>query len=180
MKQHHALLLALICTFSSGVSAQWQWVDKDGRKVFSDRAPPIEIPDRNILKQPGGLRKATPAPAGASPEGSEEKGAETAHSKPAPAPTAAAPALSGADKELQARKAQAEAAEAAKKKAEDDLQAKRQADNCTRARSAKISFESGQLLRHTNAQGENVFMDEATRTAELQRIQKMIESDCKR
>lgn len=173
MKQHHALLLALVCTLSSSAWAQWQWVDKDGRKVFSDRAPPIEIPDRNILKQPGGPRKATLAPPPTTPE-TENKTAEAGASKPAPPPSA------GVDKELQSRKAQAEAAEAAKKKAEDDRQAKRQADNCTRARSAKTNFDSGQLLRHTNAQGENVFMDEATRTSELQRIQKIIESECKR
>ena len=40
-----------------GCHAQWQWIDKDNKKVFSDQAPPSEIPDKNILRRPG----ATPA-----------------------------------------------------------------------------------------------------------------------
>ncbi|SEQ14895.1 DUF4124 domain-containing protein [Giesbergeria anulus] len=172
MKKHHALLLALLCTLSSGAWAQWQWVDKEGRKVFSDRAPPIDIPDSSILKQPGGRSPAPTKPA-SSTEPSTERAAAT------PKPAAKAPAA-GIDKELQARKAQADAAEAAKKKAEEEQAAKGKAENCTRARSAKTSFDSGQLLRHTNAQGESVFMDEATRKAELQRLQKIMDTDCKR
>ena len=171
MKKHHALLLALLCTLSSGAWAQWQWVDKEGRKVFSDRAPPIDIPDSSILKQPGGRSPAPTKPASSTEPSTEGAAAP----KPAAKPTTA-----GIDKELQARKTQADAAEAAKKKAEEEQAAKGKAENCTRARSAKTSFDSGQLLRHTNAQGESVFMDEATRKAELQRLQKIIDTDCKR
>jgi hypothetical protein len=32
--------------------AQWQWIDKDGRKVYSDRSPPSDIQEKNILKRP--------------------------------------------------------------------------------------------------------------------------------
>ena len=37
MKMHKLLLLAVACTWALGAAAQWQWIDKDGRKVFSDR-----------------------------------------------------------------------------------------------------------------------------------------------
>mgnify|MGYP000384977998 FL=1 len=74
----------------------------------------------------------------------------------------------------------AEAAEAAKKKAEDDKRAKVRAENCERAKAAKATIDSGKPLRQANAQGELIFMDEAARNAELKRAQAIIDSDCKR
>ena len=110
MKMHKLLLLAVACTWAMGAAAQWQWTDKDGRKVFSDRPPPPDIPEKSILKQPGGnrpARAATPA----APAASDAAPAVAA------APKAAASAAgAGKDKELEEKKAQAEAAEAAKKR----------------------------------------------------------------
>ena len=171
MKKHHTLLLALVCALPSLAWAQWQWVDKDGRKVFSDRAPPHDVPEKNILKQPGyhGKPLSSPTPA-----------AEAPATASAPTAAASAPRATAKDKELEERKARAEAAEATKQKAEEDKIAKQRADNCTRARSAKATFESGTPIRQTNAQGERVFLDDAARTAELRRIQDIINADCKR
>ena len=53
MLQLRVFALCLACMLPLLAQAQWQWIDKDGRKVFSDRAPPSDIPDKNILKQPG-------------------------------------------------------------------------------------------------------------------------------
>ncbi len=164
MKMHRLLLAAAACWVSLSATAQWQWIDKDGRKVFSDRPPPQEIPEKSILKQPGGGRTsaavtpAAPAAAASAP--------------------ASAPRLSGKDKELEEKKAQADAEEAAKKKAEEERLAKARADNCARARQAKVNYESGRLLVQTNAQGERVFVDEATRAAETKRLDGIIASDC--
>ena len=171
MKKHYALLLALLATLSSGVEAQWQWIEKDGRKVFSDRAPPHDVPEKNILKQPGyhGKTPSSPTPA-----------AETPANANAPTAAASTPRATAKDKELEERKARAEAAEAAKQKAEEDKIAKQRADNCTRARNAQATFESGTPIRQTNAQGERVFLDDAARAAELRRIQDIINADCKR
>ena len=80
--------------------------------------------------------------------------------------------------QLQAERTQA--AEAAKKKAEDEKIAKAKADNCTRARQAKATFESGRLITHSNAKGERVFLDDATRAAESKRIDGIIATDCAR
>lgn len=142
-------------------SAQWQWIDKDGRKVFSDRAPPADTPASNILRQPGDK----PAPTPAAP-------AE-------PVPTASAPRLSGRDQELEEKKKQGEAAQAQKKKAEEERLAAVRADNCARARRARAALDSGQRLARTNEHGEREIMDDAARAAEYRRLQPILEQDCR-
>lgn len=179
MKTHKLLLLAIACTWAMGAAAQWQWIDKDGRKVFSDRPPPQEIPDKSILKQPSGGRAAVAAPVAPPADGAPSAAADTAASAPAPRATASA-AASGKDKALEEKKAQTEAAEAAKKKAEEDKVAKTKADNCNRARLAKAAFETGRPITQPNAQGERIFLDEAGRAAETKRLDSIIASDCKR
>ena len=171
MRMHKLALLALACTWSVGAFAQWQWLDKDGRKVFSDRAPPADIPQKNILKQPG---IALPLAA------SDVSASTTAPSALPAAPIGQAVQKLGKDKELEDKKAQTEAAEAAKQKAEDAKIAAARADNCSRAQRAKTSLDSGKPMQHTNAQGDVGFLDEAGRTAELRRVQGIIESDCKK
>lgn len=142
-------------------SAQWQWIDKDGRRVFSDRAPPADTPASNILRQPGGKpARATAAPA-------------------EPAPAASAPQLSGRDQELEEKKKQGETAEAQKKKAEEERLAAVRADNCARARKARAALDSGQRLARTNEQGEREIMDDAARAAEYRRLQPILEHDCR-
>ena len=179
MKMYQLVMIACVCSWSLTAQAQWQWLDKDGRKVFSDMAPPPDIPPNKILKQPGAQRSPLSVPA---PSATEQ-------AVPAPATSAAPSAVSkaaadtGTDKELQQRKAQieakAEAEQAARKKTEDTQNAARRADNCSRAQSAKNTYESGRPMRHTNAQGELVWMDEAARAAEMRHIQTTIASDCK-
>ena len=180
MKLHKIVLLAVACTWALGAAAQWQWIDKDGRKVFSDRPPPQDIPEKNMLKQPGFGGPRVTTPAAASAPAAAAAPATAAASGTAAAPAAAASAASGKDKELEKRKAEAEAAEAAKKKAEDEKIAKAKAENCTKARDAKALMDSGTPLRQTTAQGERVFLDEAQRAAETKRINAVIASDCKR
>ena len=160
MKKHRILLAVAACCLSLSAAAQWQWTDKDGRKVFSDQPPPVDIPDKNILKRPGAQAPSmAPAPSPA-------------------APAANAPRLSGKDKELEEKKAQADAEEAAKKKVEEERQAKVRSENCARARQNKAVYDSGRIMTHTNANGERVFMDEATKAAETRRTNEVIASDC--
>lgn len=186
MKMHKFLLLAIACTWSLGAAAQWQWIDKDGRKVFSDRPPPQEIPEKSILKQPGGGRSASRAPAVTTPLAADGAPAAANGSVPATAAPPAAPrpgasaAASGKDAALEEKKAQADAAEAAKKKAEEEKLAKLRAENCARARDAKAAFDSGRPITQSNAQGERIFLDEAGRAAEIKRINSVIAADCKR
>ncbi len=170
MKLSHALLAALLVVHGAGVSAQWQWLDKDGRKVFSDRAPGGDIPEKNILKRPGGAVAKPNAPAAP---------ATDAPSMPAAPTPALAASKPGGDKTLEAKKKQAEEAEAAKRKTEEERVAKAKAENCTRAKQAKATFDTGARISRTTASGEREVMDEATRAAEGQRIQGIIDSDCK-
>lgn len=146
--------------------AQWVWLDTNGNKVFSDIAPPLGTPDKNIVKRPGApVAKPAPAEIGKSP------------STDAPNPAAKPPAVKN---DLEAKKKQAEDAEKAKQKADDEKLAKAKADNCQRARQGKAAFDSGVRLSTTNANGERVFMDEKARASEQQRLQQIIQSDCAR
>jgi hypothetical protein len=158
-----ALLPALAC-------AQWQWIDKDGHKVFSDRSPPSDIPARNILKQPGGKLVPPPAEAQATADGA------------APVPVtkvvANVPKISGKDAALEEKKKAAQQEEEARKKALEEKFAKDKADNCERAKRSLQAFGSGQRIRAPNAKGELEFMGDEQRAAETKRLQ-AITADCK-
>ena len=170
----HLLLLLAGWTFALSAAAQWQWVGKDGRKVFSDRPPPADIQDKDILKQPGGRGRAK-APVAAT-EPTAEGAAPVAA---APAAKANTPKISGKDAELQAKKKKLEEEEAEKKKAEEEKVAKGRADNCERAKKGLASFQSGTRMSTVNAKGEREFMDDNARASESKRLQAIIASDCK-
>lgn len=173
MKLIQTLLVVGLIGLSFAASAQWQWLDKDGRKVYSDRAPPVDIQDKNILKRPGNY-KAPVTPA------ANAAGESDGSTQPASAPVPPAlPASGGMDKELEAKKKQAKEAEVAKRKAEEERIAKAKIESCARAKQAKAMFDSGVRVGHTNAAGEREVMDDATRAAEMKRIQAILASDCK-
>lgn len=169
-----SLLLPLAMAFVCGSAlAQWQWIDKDGRRVFSDRAPPPDVLDKNIVKRPAGASKSA-APVISDPASPD---AATANSPPLPA--ASGSKASSVDKELEAKKKQAADAEAAKLKAEQDRVIKAKIENCARAKQAKATYDSGVRVSRTNAAGEREILDDAGRAAELKRIQSVMDSDCK-
>lgn len=166
------LILAIAgASFALTAFAQWQWIDKDGHKVFSDRSPPSDIQEKDILKRPGGAsRMAVAAPTDGT----------------APPPVAAAsvgkagaPKLSGKDTQLEARKKQAEDAEAASKKAEEEKIAAAKTENCGRAKRGVASFDSGVRIATTNAKGEREIMDDKARAVETKRLQDIVAADCK-
>jgi len=167
MNSLRATLIGLACAIPALCFAQWQWIDKDGRKVFSDQSPPPDIPEKNIVKQPGAGKGRAAGPV------------EVAAPAEAAKPAASAPKVSGKDKELQDKKKLADAAEAEKKKAQEEEYAKMRADNCERAKRSKASFDSGVRISTTNAKGEREILDDAQRAAETKRLEKIIVSDCK-
>lgn len=168
MKVYTLVLLCVSSLVSANAFAQWQWLDAQGRKVFSDLPPPTQVPADRILQRPGNARPAAiPAPSG-------------------PAPAAAAPATPadgrGVDRELQSRKI-AEEAEAARRQQllvqeQEKKLAQQRQDNCVRARVTLTTLVDGRLVAHTNAQGERAFMNENVRAQERQRAQGIIASDC--
>ena len=166
--------LVLLCAsslFSAHALAQWQWVDAQGRKVYSDLPPPVEVPAERIVKRPGAAKAGPAAPAApAAPNGASSASPPAVHPG------------SGVDAELQAKKTAEQAQKARREQAEADAQEKKQAlarqDNCARAKAAQTALTDGRLIAHTNAKGERVFMDDAARAAERQRAQNTIASDC--
>ena len=177
MKSARALLFGLTLATTLAAHAQYQWIDKDGRRVFSDRAPPAEVPAKNVLSQPRGsqsvIRGTPAAPAAESPS------APAAGEAPTAARAAAAASAPGVDKALEEKKKKAEQAEAEKKKAEDAKLAAARADNCKRAMNAKATIDSGMRMARTNDKGEREVLDDAQRAAELKRVNAIIASDCK-
>ena len=171
MKIEKTLLALTVCACATLAGtpalAQWKWIDMSGSKVFSDRPPPGDIPEKNILKQPyGATRQAQPAEA--APTDAEPKAVDTRPKTPA-----------GVDKELEEKKAQAEKAEAAKQKAEEAKISKARADNCQRARQGKAALDSGMRMARMNDKGERIILDDAARAAESKRMDAVIASDCK-
>ncbi|MFD0667377.1 DUF4124 domain-containing protein [Ramlibacter sp. MAHUQ-53] len=151
-------LLVAACALPLAVPAQWQWIDGSGRRVFSDQPPPPGVPERNILRQP---TPRTP---------SVNTGAEPAAQAPAATRAASAqrPAASppGAQGAAEARKA------------EEERIAQVRAENCTRARAAKATLDSGMRIARMNDKGEREVMDDAARAAESARVQEIIASEC--
>ena len=175
MKQSLCLFFLVLGVLPLSANAQWAWTDKDGRKVFSDRAPATDVPDQRISKRPGS------GPRGEAQEATVSAGlTQPSLRASAPAqPSAVSPAATGVDKDLAARKKKEEQAQAALRKAEEDRIKQAKADNCQRARQAQKGLESGLRLSRINNQGEREIMDDAARAAEAKRIQSIVDSDCK-
>jgi Domain of unknown function (DUF4124) len=163
------VLTAAALALALPAMAQWQWIDKDGRKVFSDQSPPADVKDKDILKRPGGRTApavivATEPAAAAAPRAS----------------AASAPKLAAKDTELETKKKQAEKEEALQKKAEEDKQAKARQENCDRAKLALTTLQSGVRMATTNAAGEREVMDDAKRADETKRVKDAADTNCKK
>jgi hypothetical protein len=187
------LLAGIAMVGAVAAQAQWQWLDKGGRKVYSDRPPPADVMEKNILKRPGGQAAAASAVAAAqaaaaaattAPDAAAGIPQAVAPAAPATAASGAAsavgnlPKLSSVDKELEAKKKKATDAEAAKRKLEEERVSKGKADNCALAKQAKATLDSGMRIASTNAKGEREVMDDAGRAAEVKRVQGVVKSDC--
>jgi hypothetical protein len=176
MKFMHWLLVGCVVALPLSASAQWQWIDKNGKKVFSDQAPPPDVPEKNILRRSGTPppRPATGTNAGRSSGRGRRscRGAQGARKRCSAKP-------SGVDKELEEKTKKAEAEEKAKRAAEEAKVAKAKADNCARAREGKSTLDSGIRIAKVNAKGEREIMDDSARAAEQKRLQSVIDSDCK-
>ena len=169
MKMLSTIVLALACAFPLMALAQWQWMDKDGRKVYSDRPPPPEIPEIDVLKKPVGGHR-TSAPSAVNPA--------------APASAAQKDALGagkvlGKDPVLEAKKKQMDDEEEAKRKAAAGKQGQDKTQNCERARSSLAVLQSGIRMKVPNANGEMEFISDANRAAEIERVQGIVSAECK-
>ncbi|MBA4176619.1 MAG: DUF4124 domain-containing protein [Leptothrix sp. (in: Bacteria)] len=158
-----ALLVALLLALSSPLAlAQWKWRDKAGQVNASDRPPPLDIPEKDILARPmPEPRRALAAPAASA--------ASAADPQRAPA----------VDRELEARRRAVEQEQAAKTKAEEQRAAAQRAENCRRARSHLSALESGQRLARVNEKGEREVLDDRARADETRQAREVIGADCR-
>lgn len=172
MKPLRIFLLVASLSIGASVWAQYQWIDHNGRRVFSDRPPPSDIAEQNIIVQP---KLNTPQKSSATP-------AEDTPDRAADPTIEPGVANTGTDfelqKELDKKQQQADAAEAAEQKAQEQRQAAVRADNCRRARSAVATLESGRRMAQMNEKGEREILTDAQRRADLERAQKMVRDNC--
>lgn len=164
-----AFLLA-VASLSGPAHAQWQWRDADGRMVLSDRPPPTEVPLRNILRAPRGVNVPR---APASEAGTPKPAPETAAaSTPAPA------AKTIAERDIDYRKRQAEAAESAKKAEEAAAEARATREACSALRRNLAALDSGQRIVQIDEKGERSYLDDAGRSTETDKIREQISQRC--
>lgn len=164
-------MAALLMALSPAADAQWRWRDKSGQVNASDRPPPRDVPDKDILSRPGpearrvAAAQTTPAASGAS------------DSKAQPPAASAPPGV--LEREVQARKRAAEQEQMAKAKTEEERLSAQRADNCRAARSHLTALESGQRIARTNDKGEREVLDDKGRAEEQRRASEVVASDCR-
>ncbi|MEK8032800.1 DUF4124 domain-containing protein [Ideonella sp. DXS29W] len=157
-----ALAVALVHT-SALAQGIWKWRDKDGRVQVSDRAPPVDVPEKDILQRPHGARAPAPAL-------SASEAASAADSAPRVDPT-----LEAKKNKMQADQA---AAEKAKKDAETAKRNQARMETCQRARNQLAALESGQRVGRMNDKGEREILDDSGRAAEIARTRAVADSAC--
>ncbi len=173
----HALALgAMLIAVAAPVHAQWKWRDANGSIQFSDRPPPVSVPERDILKRPNQAGAASTAGDIGSPTDRDDK--SVSHGVRA-APNAKAGAAPPVDPELDRRRKAEEAEKAARAKADEERRKALQAENCARARSAVATYESGIRVARVNEKGEREFLDDRQRNDELKRAKEVVSTDCR-
>jgi hypothetical protein len=155
-------LVATVACAASPAQAQWKWRDAQGRIQYSDRPPPTDVRDRDILQRPAAAvaRPATVAPA---------------------ASGAASGPVATSDAALEARKRQTEggAPPDKAKRDEEDRATRQRAENCTRARDYARSLDAGTRIARINDKGEHEVLDDAQRARESAKAREVIANDCR-
>lgn len=172
-KMLSAVLAAAALAVTLPAAAQWAWRDAAGKMVYSDQPPPASVPAKDVVRQPAARPAPRPA-APAQPQG--EATAETAPQTQATAPPARA--STPADREIEARKRQQQQAEQEKKVAEEEQKKAQLAENCERLRGYERALQDGFRIARVNAAGQREIIDDATRTAELERTRAQMQQYC--
>lgn len=165
------LLLALLAVLAPSAQAQYKWKDSRGQVHVSDRPPPHEVPDKDILQRPVQRKPSTGATGSATTAAQGDA--------PASAAAAASAARPTVDPELEARRKKQEQDARAQQRADEERQARLRAENCDRARQQIATLESGQRMMRITPQGERVVLDDAMRAADLQRARAAADANCR-
>ncbi|RMW95416.1 DUF4124 domain-containing protein [Allofranklinella schreckenbergeri] len=165
---------AIALSLAGAASAQWQWVDDSGRKVYSDTPPPAHIPQNRILRAPGkGTGNSLKPAATTAAPASDSTPTEDSDLK------AKVDAADNAQQQEQAKKQEAidkKNAEIDRKNAEIERQ--NRATLCNSARIRLDQLTSGKRLSTVDQKGNVGFMNDAQREAERKRAQEDIRKNC--
>lgn len=160
------LILCVTLAFAAAASAQlYRWVDKDGRVHYTSTPPPA-----------GTKARALQAPAAPTP--AADDAAKDADAPDAAAKDAHKAPLTPAEQEQEFRKRQLEAQKASEKAALAAKETEAKQANCTRAREALATFESGQRVSRTNPQGERYYLDDDARDRETASARRAVQDWC--
>lgn len=145
------LLLTLAATAHAGVT---KWVDADGKVQYSDQPPPTAKSQKTL-----NIKTGPALPKAESDSGGGGK--------------------SMAEKDLEFRKRQVKAEEAAAKEAKDQEEAKRMKANCEQARRQLQALQDGQRITRYDEKGERVFMEDSDRPQATEEAKRAVDSWCK-
>jgi hypothetical protein len=157
------IALALALGVALPASAQmYKWVDADGKVQYSDKPPPSNVKTEK-LREPA---RAAPAPAPGGAKGGAAK--DSAKSGPKTA----------AEQEQAFRKRQLDAAKANEDAAQKQADARDRAETCKRARAALVSLQIGGRQARIDEKGERVFLDDQQIAQETARAQQEAAAAC--
>lgn len=170
-----SLVLRLLLVCASGLGQQaiaqpvWQWRDANGGMVYSDRPPPPYVPQHQILRQPG--------PAGTP---SSEASGDLGMPQPKTSPKTAAPRTPAAPTASPGLSTGVASTAPTSPSGPDEARlAAIRADNCLRARQSLAALRVGQRMSRYTEQGERLYLDEAEISAETQRLEGIVQQDCR-
>ena len=154
-------LLVAACVLPLAAHAQvYKWIDEHGRVRYGDTPPP-KAKAKAI---------ATPAAPASSAAADTGTGAKAKDAKKGPL----TPAEQEMEYRLRVKEAQEKAAKADKERKEKEARQQ----NCQNAQEALRTFESGQRVARTDAQGERYFLDDAQRAQEAASARQAVSQWC--
>ncbi len=153
-------VVVLMAMAAGSAQAQWAWKDDNGSVVFSDRPPPSSVKNDRIVRRPG----SSPQPQSPAPSAQQSQDPQ--------------PAKTWMERDAEYKKRQAERAEAEKQAADNQRLAQQRQADCERARGYLATLESGIRVVQYDANGERVYMDDAKRSAELERAKAVMAQSC--
>jgi hypothetical protein len=174
----HSIAAVLIAVAAPSVMAQWMWIDQNKVRHASDRPPPPDIPDKDILQRPRNLPPPKAAAAAAAAQ-TASPAASSAASVASAAGDTVAEAKARTDPALEAKRRAAEQEKKAKEAADQERVNAARAENCSRAKNYLQTLESGIRIQRTSPQGEREFLDDAQRAQESQRAKDAVARDCR-
>jgi hypothetical protein len=177
MKFVHLLLpVALCAALPLAASAQWQWVDKDGKQGLQrpGAAARRARKEHPAAPRPPSAPRPPPEPRRPPAEAADEPAA-------AAAKRGQCAKVTGVDKELEEKTQEGRSAEEEGQEGQETAKlAKAKADNCNRARQGKATFDSGIRCGARQRKGEREIMDDTARAVGTEAPAVIIDSDCKR